>query len=144
MEKAEGVGLQNLPQVHHPPQLFTRDRDAHGQDFVAGFCRSQQVTHGANATDAGGNARHFPHGPAFAEFFKSAKFNHMKVGIFNLSRIIQKQGDFGMTFNAGDRINNQFRTHNARIISEDYRSPMGLFSIADFCQIKSCLTYGST
>ena len=48
----------------------------------------------------------------------------MKVGIFNLSRIIQKQGDFGMTFNAGDRINNQFGTHNARMISEDYRSPI--------------------
>ncbi len=52
VEEAEGVGLENLSQVEHLPQLGRRLRDLHGQQRVARLGRGDEVAHRADAADA--------------------------------------------------------------------------------------------
>jgi uroporphyrinogen-III synthase len=58
-----------------------------------------------NAADALRNARHFAVGPAFAEFFKTAKFDDVKFGIGDIAFVVHEDTDLGVAFDAGYRIN---------------------------------------
>ena len=63
------------------------------------------MAHRTNAADALGDAGHFRIRPALAEFFKAAKFNHMKLGVGNISGVVHENADLGVAFNAGHWIN---------------------------------------
>ena len=51
------------------------------------------------------DAGHFGVGPAFAEFFKAAKFDDVKFGVGDVSGVVQINADLGVALDAGHRIN---------------------------------------
>jgi hypothetical protein len=69
------------------------------------------MTNRANTADAGRDGWHFPNRTTLAELFKSSEFRYMKTGIRYRSSLIEMDGDFGMTLNAGDGINNNALRH---------------------------------
>jgi len=59
---------------------------------------------GADATDALHDIRHFVIGTAFAEFLEAAELRDVKVRTGNFAVIIDLQSDFGVAFDARDRV----------------------------------------
>ena len=105
MEETQRMALDDLAEVHQPAQLVGRRRNIDRQDGVAGLGRGQHVAHRANAANARRDAGHFAERPAFAEFFKAAKFDDVKFRVGDVSGVVQKNADFGVALDAGHRIN---------------------------------------
>jgi hypothetical protein len=104
MKETERMALDDLAEVHQTAKLVRRRRDIDGKNGVTGFGGSQQVADGANAADTRSDAGHFAKRAAFTKFFKAAKLNDMKFGVGNVSGVVQKNADFGVTLDAGNRI----------------------------------------
>ena len=62
------------------------------------------MTHGTNSAYALRDAGHFGKWTAFAEFLKSAELDHVKFGIRHISGVVDENADFGVSFDAGHRI----------------------------------------
>ena len=72
------------------------------------------MTHWANAANAGSNASHFGEGATFAELLEAAIFDDVEAGIVHFPRIIQEDRNFGVTFDAGDGIDDNGFAHSLR------------------------------
>ncbi|MFM2159194.1 MAG: hypothetical protein RLZZ124_1668 [Cyanobacteriota bacterium] len=104
MEEREGVALADLREVEQPPQAARGRGHLHGEQLVSGLRRRQKVTHGADAADARGDARHLGEGPPFAEGLEAAVLDHMEAGIAQMPGRVEVQADPGMALDAGHRI----------------------------------------
>ena len=51
------------------------------------------------------DAGHFGVGPAFAEFFKAAKLDDMKLGVGHVAGVVHENADLGVALDAGHGIN---------------------------------------
>ena len=115
MEERQGVALGDLGQVEQAPQLQRRRRDLHRQQFVAGLGGRQQMTHRADAADAGGDAGHLCERPPLAEGFEAAILHHMETAVDEMAVIVELQRDLGVTLNPGDRINDDGAGHQPNL-----------------------------
>ena len=104
VEKRQGMGLDDLGQIHQPPEFFGRWRDGDGQELVAGFGRCQQMAYRTDAADAGGDSGHLREGPSLAKALKAPKFHHVEPGRCDGSCAIEVDGDLGVPLDAGHRI----------------------------------------
>ena len=101
VEKGQRMGLDDLGQIHQPPEFFGRWRDGDGQELVAGFGRCQQMAHRTDAADPGGDGGHLGEGPSLAKALKAPKFHHVEPGRFDGSCAIEVDGDLGVALDAG-------------------------------------------
>ena len=111
MEKTQGMGLDDLRQIHDAAQLDGCLGNLDRKDLVAGLCRSHEMTHRADAAGASRKGWHFTEWPTFAELFKSAELGDMKTRILHVSPVIQLDGDLGVALNASDRIDDDLLGH---------------------------------
>ena len=58
--------------------------------------------------DAGGDDGEVFGAATFAEAFEAAKFRNLEVGVLNVASVVEEEGDFAMTFKAGDGVNHNF------------------------------------
>ncbi len=108
VEEAQGVGLDDLGQVHQAAQLVGGRGDVHRQDAVARLGRGQQVADRADPADARRDRRHLPEGPALAEALEAAELGHVEAGVAHLARVVQVDAYLRVALDAGDRVD-----HNA-------------------------------
>src|SRR6516162_6051401 len=59
--------------------------------------------------------RHFGEWPSFAEFLEAAKLGDMELRVLNGALVVQVNSDFGMTFDASHRIDQDFSRHGVRL-----------------------------
>jgi hypothetical protein len=104
VEKAERVGLHELPAVQQLAQQRRRLGNPHGHDRVARLHRSKQVTHRTDAADARRDPRHLVEGPALGEFLEPADLRHVQLRARDLAIAVQVDGDFRVSFDAGHGI----------------------------------------
>ena len=105
MKETQRVGLHDLAAMQHFPQLCRGRRNAHAHDGVASLDGGQQMADRANSADARGDGRHFVEGPAFGEFLEAAKLRDVERRVGDLAVLVEVNGDFRVTFDAGDRVN---------------------------------------
>lgn len=99
-EEVHGVGLDGLSHVHEFPEELGGSGDIDAEELVAGFDGGEVVANGADAADAFGDLGHFVEESAFAEFFESAELVDVESGSFDVSGVVELDGDFGMSFDA--------------------------------------------
>ena len=58
----------------------------------------------ADAADARHQRGHLGEGAAFAEFFEAAELGDVEMGVVDASVIVEVQGDLGVAFDAGHRV----------------------------------------
>ena len=114
MEEAQGVALDELAQVHEAAQLVGGGRDVDGHDRVTGLGRGQQMAHGANAADAGGDAGHFRVGPALAKLLEAAKLDHVELGVGHIALVVQEDADLSVALDACDGVNDDAFSHGTK------------------------------
>ena len=85
-------------------QLLGRGRGIHVEDRVAGFRRGQVVRFRADAADPRGDVRQLLHAAALGKLLESAQLGDDHVSVGHFSRIVQKDVDPSMTFQAGDGV----------------------------------------
>ena len=88
MEKTQRVALDELAKVHQPAQLVRGGRNIDRHQRVAGLGGGERVAHRADAADALRDPGHFGVGPAFAEFFKAAKLDDVKLRVGDISGVV--------------------------------------------------------
>ena len=66
------------------------------------------MAHRADAADARRDRRHLVKWPAFGEFFEAAHLGHVKLGVGDMARIVQKDVDLGVAFDARDGVDDEF------------------------------------
>ena len=67
---------------------------------------------GADATDTGRNGGHFPKRSSLTKLLKPSKLGDMKSGVAHFALVIKVDGDFGVTLNTGNRVNNNSVRHD--------------------------------
>jgi hypothetical protein len=111
VEEAQRVRLDDLRQVHQPPQRLGRRRDGHGQDLVARLGRGQQVADRADAADPRRQAGHLEERPAFAELLEAAELRHMELRVGDLPGVVELDGDLGVAFDPRHRVDHDPLCH---------------------------------
>ena len=76
----------------------------HRQQRVAGLGGGDQMADRADAADARHQRWHLGERAALAELLKAAKLGDMKAGILDAPVLVEMQGDLGVAFDAGHRI----------------------------------------
>ena len=109
MEEAQGVRLDHLGQIQHPPELRGGMRNADRHDGFAGFGGGQHMRDRADAADARREAGHLVKRPAFRELLKAAHLRDVKVRVLHLALAVELDGDLAVAFEArygidGDRL----------------------------------------
>ncbi len=110
-KKREGVRLHDLAEVDHPPQVLTRGGRLDGEDVVDGLGRCDQVADGADAADAGHDGRHLVDGASLRDALEATELGHVEVRVDHLATIVELDGDFGVAFDPGDGIDDDFAGH---------------------------------
>src|SRR6516162_6707047 len=97
--------LHDLRQPENSSQFVSSGRNAYSQQRIACLRGCNEVTDRADTTDACHERWHLGERSAFTELLEAAKLGDMQARIFHPSVLIQVQSDFGVTLDAGDRIN---------------------------------------
>jgi len=116
LEEVHAVALNDLTHVHQFTQEFCRSRRRLTRQRIRCLCRCKMMTHRADAANARRDLRHFKIQPPFAEFLKPAKLVDMHVGMVNRIVFLHMNGHFGVTFNAGYRLNRNFLSAHKLIL----------------------------
>ena len=93
-------------------EFLPRRGGLHTEDRIDRLSGGQVVGPGAHATDTRGDSRHFLHGPADAELFKTPQLNHIHAGIAHIAFIVKLYGHLCMPLDAGYRLNNESPAHD--------------------------------
>jgi len=101
VEEAQRVRLDDLGQIEHAAQPDTSRGHGYPQDLVTGFGRGHHVADRADAADPRHEGRHLVNHPALADPLETAELGHMKVGVGDLARIVQLDGDLGVPLDPG-------------------------------------------
>ena len=80
----------------------------HRQDLVAGLRRREQVADRADAADAGHERRHLVERAALAQLLEAAQLRDVELGVAHAARVVELQGDPGVTLDAGDRVDRRW------------------------------------
>jgi hypothetical protein len=105
MEEVQRVRLVHLPVVHQTAHLLCRGRQLFAaHDDVHGLGRSQVVADRTDAAQTLHQNRHFPKEPPLDETLEAAKFHDMQAGLYDLSALVEQNGDFSVSFDAGYRL----------------------------------------
>ncbi len=107
-EEVHAVALDDLSHVHEFTQKIGRARRGLTGERVACFCCRKMMADRANTANTRSDLGHFKVQAAFAEFFKTAKFVDMHIGMVNSVVFLHVDGDFGVSFNTGNGFNGNF------------------------------------
>ena len=123
MEEAQGVGLDDLGEVHHPPEVLCGVRDGHRHDRVAGLGRRQQVADRTDPTDPRHQRRHLGERPTTAEGLEAAQLGDVETSVVDESVLVELDGDLAVTLDPGHGVDDDGLTHGeAPIAGEPKRS----------------------
>ncbi len=105
----QGVEVQRVVcdeegRVEQLAQLFGGGRRLNVVDRVAGLHAGHVVGFGADAADAGGDARHFLHRTAHAELLEAAQLGNLEVAVGHLAVVVEEDRDLAVPFQPGDGI----------------------------------------
>ena len=109
VEEAQGVGLDDLGQVHHPAQAHGDRRDGDGQDLVARLGRGDQVADRADAADAGHQRRHLVERAPLADPLEAPELRDVEMGVDHLAAVVELDGDPGVALDPSDRVDDDLR-----------------------------------
>jgi hypothetical protein len=90
--------------VAQAAEFFTRWWQLYTKDSIGGFGRCQVVGPGADAADAGRDARHLLDRFTNAKALKTAQLNDVDHGVSDVTSIIKFDRYLGVTFNAANRL----------------------------------------
>jgi hypothetical protein len=105
MKEAQSVGLNHLSHSENSAKLVRCGRDLDGQQCVAGFRRSDQMAHWADATDARHQRWHLREWPPLTKLLESPELGYMESRVFHPAMLVEVQGDFRVALDARDGIN---------------------------------------
>ena len=111
VEEAECMRLRYLGKIHDPAQIHRCLRNAHGHQVVARLGRRHEMAHRANATNPSHEGRHFVERPALGELLEAAKLGDMEQGIRHFTRVVELNGDLGVTLDASYRVDDNLSAH---------------------------------
>ena len=103
--EVDGVVGHVEGRVEQLAQLLGRGRRIDVEDRVAGLGRGHVVRLRADAADARGDVRHLLHAAALGELLEPAQLGDHHVRVGHVARIVQKDVNPAVAFQAGDRIN---------------------------------------
>ncbi len=89
VEEAEGVGLDDLGQVHQPAQVGPGRRRLDREDLVARLGRGDQVADRADPADPGHDRRQLVHRPALADALEAAELGDVELGVGDLAGVVE-------------------------------------------------------
>ena len=69
------------------------------------------MTDGTDPTNARCDERHLEIWTSFAEFFKSAEFIDVQIGVLHRAIVLDVDGNLGMSFNTGNWFDRNFLRH---------------------------------
>jgi hypothetical protein len=104
IEEAQRMRLHKLGAMQKLTQPDRSRRDFHRHNGFTRFRGSEQVAHRANTADAGGDSGHLVIRTSLGELLKAAHLRDVKFGAGYVTLIIQLDGDLGVSFNAGHRV----------------------------------------
>src|ERR1039458_9614456 len=119
MEKAEGVGLGDLGQVHDPAKPNGDGRDGDPEDLVTRLGGGEEMADRADAADARHKRGHLVQRAALADPLKATELRHVEMGVSDLTRLVQLDGDLGVSFDPGDRFDDD------RLLSQRWSPQLG-------------------
>src|ERR1700678_3327555 len=95
--------------MHQPPHLVrSRCNLVHAGDKVHRLGGAEMMADRANAAKALHDNRHFGEHAALNETFKTAELDDMEAGLLDLASLVEANRDLAMTFDAGDRVDDDF------------------------------------
>jgi hypothetical protein len=106
----EGVAVDIMGGIEKLSKLFRCPRRICLVNGIYGLTRGQMVCRGSDAADSGNDSGKFLHRPSQTEDFESSQLRDLKVSIFHIPLVVQKNLDLSMPFQSGDRIN-RYRFH---------------------------------
>jgi len=104
MKKAEGVRLGNLGESEDAAQFVGGRRNSYGEQRVARLGGRDQMADRADAADARHQGRHLVKRAPFTQLLETAKLGDVKARFLDPAIFVQMERDFGMTFDARNRI----------------------------------------
>jgi hypothetical protein len=111
VEERQGVGLDDLAEVHEAPEPHGGFRDLDREEGVAGLGGGQEMADRTNATDSRRDRGHLPEGPPLAELLEPAKLGDVEARLHHVARVVQVEGDLGVAFDARDRVDDDALGH---------------------------------
>ena len=100
----DGMAMNKMGAVKEFPELFRHPRRIDGINGIHGLTRGQVMGSGSDAADPGNDPGKFLHGPSQTEDLESPQLRDLEVRIFHIPLVIQKDFNFPVSFQSGDRI----------------------------------------
>ena len=104
------VAVDIMGRIKKLPKLLRCARRICLVNGVYGLTRGQMVCCRSDAADSWDDSRKLLHRSSQTEDFEYSQLRDLKVGVFNVSLVVQKNLDLPMPFQSGDRIN-RYRFH---------------------------------
>jgi len=106
----EGVAMDIMSGIEKLSKLLCCPRRIGLVNGIYGLTRGQMVCRRSDAADSGNDPGKLLHRPSQAENFESSQFRDLKVSIFHIPFVVQKNLDLPVSFQSGDRID-RYRFH---------------------------------
>jgi hypothetical protein len=106
----EGVAVDIMGGIEKLSKLPRCPRRICLVNGIYGLTRGQMVRRRSDAADSGNDSGKFLHRPSQTEDFESSQLRDLKISIFHIPLVVQKNLDLPMSFQSGDRIN-RYRFH---------------------------------
>ena len=104
------VAVDIMGRIEKLPELLCCSRRICLVNDVYGLTRGQMVCRRSDAADSGNDSRKFLHWSSQTEDLESSQLGDLKVGVFHVPLVVQKNLDLPVPFQSGDRIN-RYRFH---------------------------------
>ena len=116
MEDMERIRLQKLAEIHQPATLVgSRSEFVRTHDHVHRLRGGEVMAHWTDTAQALNDDGNIPKHLTPNEPLEAAEFNNVKTRLFYLTGFIQANGDFAMSFDACDRIDDYLASSSCGI-----------------------------
>jgi hypothetical protein len=94
----EGVAVDIMGRIEKLSKLLSCPRRISLVNSIYGLTRGQMVCRRSDAADSGNDPGKFLHRPSQTEDFESSQLRDLKVSIFHIPLVVQKNLDLPMPF----------------------------------------------
>ena len=112
-----------MGRVEKLPEFFCCLRGINLVNGVNGLTRGQVMGRRSNPTDPWNDPGKFLHRSSHTEDFKSSQLRNLKVSIFNIPLVVQKNFDLSVSFQSGDRIDGYLLHGNLFFLNAEAGKP---------------------
>ena len=112
VKEAQGMALDDLPEVHQAAELVGGGGDVDRHDGVARLGGGQQMADGADAANPWGDAGHLAVGATLTELLEPAELDYVKLGVGHVAGVVHEDADLGVALDTGHGVNDNALSHN--------------------------------